>query len=110
MSFHGALFVQTLSFIPGLVFQKLEPRHETGCDSRKIRLQRAVHCHGFYPDRFEAFHERRPQVAGCLGQAVMPLGASQSGTICLCRCQQFSSCGVFQRPNVRALRSKGSQT
>ena len=36
MSFHSTLFSQTLSFIPRLVFQKLELRHKTGRASRKF--------------------------------------------------------------------------
>ncbi len=36
MSHHNALFSQTLSLIPGHVFQKLERRHKTGRSSRKF--------------------------------------------------------------------------
>ena len=36
MSFHSTLFSQILSFIPRLVFQKLELRHKTGRASRKF--------------------------------------------------------------------------
>ena len=36
MSFHSTPFSQTLSFIPRLVFQKLELRHKTGRASRKF--------------------------------------------------------------------------
>jgi len=36
LSHHNALFSQTLSLIPGHVFQKLERRHKTGRSSRKF--------------------------------------------------------------------------
>ena len=38
MSHHNALF-QTLSLIPGHVFQKLEKRHKTGRASRKSEFK-----------------------------------------------------------------------